>query len=219
MIIGNRLFSFLFLVVTISLTSCNNTGKDSQSPTAAPTTATESADDPSKVSSTFGIGKAKPAPGTGNVQGKVLYNDKPVPNIKVKLCEKFNQYLGGCDGKQYKAMTDKEGEYVIANVKPKTYESLLARVFDTDAYLFATSGIAGLKTTAYEVSSDKTLFVPPTSLFKSDLQIVIPKAGSSIGSKNLKLTWKPYAEAAYYKLRVSPEGSPPDVRIRLSRNL
>ncbi|HEX6650251.1 MAG TPA: hypothetical protein VF075_11950, partial [Pyrinomonadaceae bacterium] len=34
-----------------------------------------------------GVEKVKPAPGTGNVQGKVLYNNAPVANIEVKLCE------------------------------------------------------------------------------------------------------------------------------------
>jgi len=47
------------------------------------------------LSSRAGVEKIKPAPGTGNVQGKVLYNGKPVEHIEVKLCETFNQYFGG----------------------------------------------------------------------------------------------------------------------------
>ncbi|HVF67933.1 MAG TPA: hypothetical protein VM914_09730, partial [Pyrinomonadaceae bacterium] len=64
-----------------------------------------------------GVEKQKPEPGKGNVQGKVVYNGKPVENIDVQLCEKFNRFYGGCSGgKIYKAKTDADGVYVVANV-------------------------------------------------------------------------------------------------------
>jgi hypothetical protein len=154
-----------------------------------------------------GVEKIKPAPGTGNVQGKVLYNSKPVENIEVKLCEKFNQYFGGCSGKTYTARTDKDGEYVISNVEPKVYEGLLARVFETDSSIFAASGIGGLSSTKYEVSADKTLFVSPTNLFKSDLKVLNPKAGAKVSAQKLELKWESYPEAAYYKFSIYPEDS------------
>jgi hypothetical protein len=152
-----------------------------------------------------GVEKVKPAPGTGNVQGKVLYNGKPVENIEVKLCETFNQYFGGCGGKTYTAKTDKDGEYVITNLPPKVYEGLLARVFDSDFFVFATSGIAGISSNKYEITADKTLFVSPTNLFKSDLKLLNPKAGAKVSAQNLQLKWEAYPEAAYYKFSVHPE--------------
>jgi hypothetical protein len=152
-----------------------------------------------------GVEKVKPAPGTGNVQGKVLYNGKPAGNIEVKLCEKFSQFIGGCSGKTYTARTDESGEYVIANVEPTVYEGLLARVFDTDSSIFAASGIGGLSSTKYEVAADKTLFISPTHLFKSDLKILNPKAGAKVSSQNLELKWEPYPDAAYYKFSLYPE--------------
>src|SRR3954470_23474494 len=76
-----------------------------------------------------GVEKVKPAAGTGNIQGKVLYNGKPVPNIDVKLCEKFNRFFGGCSGKTFAAKSDADGDYVIANVPPMSYEGLTVRVF------------------------------------------------------------------------------------------
>jgi hypothetical protein len=154
-----------------------------------------------------GIEKVKPAAGTGNVQGKVLYNSKPVENIEVKLCEKFNRYFGGCEGKTFMARTDKDGEYVITNVKPAVYEALLARVFDTDAFVFATSGIAGLSSAKYEVNADKTLFITPTNLFKGDLKATNPKAGAKVSGKNLELKWEAYPDAAYYKFSIYPDDS------------
>ena len=115
-----------------------------------------------------GVEKVKPAPGTGNVQGKVLYNGAPVENIDVKLCETFSRFLSGCGGKIYTAKTDKDGDFVITNVPPKEYEGLTVRVFDTDSYVFATTGIAGISATKYNVVANETLFVEPTNLFKGD---------------------------------------------------
>jgi len=149
-----------------------------------------------------GVEKVKPAPGTGNVQGKVLYNSKPAVNIEVKLCESFNRFLGGCSGKTFTAKTDQDGEYVITNVPPKTYEALLARVFDTDSSIFATTGIAGISAANYEVTADKTLFVKPTHLFKSDLKLLSPKAAEKISTDTPELKWESYPDAAYYKLSV-----------------
>ncbi|HKG79842.1 MAG TPA: hypothetical protein VKA78_10495, partial [Pyrinomonadaceae bacterium] len=71
-----------------------------------------------------GVEKVKPAPGTGNVQGKVLYNGAPVENIDVKLCETFSRFLSGCGGKIYQVKTDKDGDFVITNVEPKEYQGL-----------------------------------------------------------------------------------------------
>jgi hypothetical protein len=139
------------------------------------------------------------------VQGKVLYNGKPVENIEVKLCEKFSQYIGGCSGKIFTARTDKDGVYVVANVEPKTYEALTAQVFDTDMYVFATSGIGGLSSSKYDVVADKTLFVRPTNLFKDDLKLLNPKAGAKVSAKNLELKWEAYPDAAYYKFSVFAE--------------
>ena len=186
------------LVIATLLTGCtrNKNARSATSSANAPVTAS---------TNPTGVEKVKPAPGAGNVQGKVLYNSKPAENIEVKLCEKFNQYFGGCTGKTFTARTDKDGEYVIVNVEPKTYEALLARVFETDSSVFATSGIAGLSSTKYEVTADKTLFVSPTNLFKSDLKLINPKAGAKVSTENLELKWEAYPDAAYYKFSIYPE--------------
>src|SRR3569832_643561 len=63
-----------------------------------------------------GVEKVKPASGMGNVLGKVLYNNAPVENIDVRLCETFSRFLSGCGGKIYGAKTEKEGGFGISNV-------------------------------------------------------------------------------------------------------
>ncbi|HEV7475942.1 MAG TPA: hypothetical protein VGN90_17935 [Pyrinomonadaceae bacterium] len=192
------LVGFLCLVAAVALPGCKVGNKNSNS-TASPGSASQPA------TAEAGVEKVKPAPGTGNVQGKVLFNSKPAEHIEVKLCEKFNRFLGGCSGQTYVARTDKEGEYVIMNVPPKEYEGLLARVFDTDSFIFATTGIAGLSANKYDVVADKTLFVSPTNLYKEDLRILNPKAGAKVSAENLELKWEPYTDAAYYKFSIYPE--------------
>jgi hypothetical protein len=169
---------------------------------AGPTNATAS---DSADSVYEGVAKVQPAPGTGNVQGKVLYNNVPVENIEVKLCETFSRFLSGCGGKTFTARTDKDGDFVIANVEPKEYEGLTVRIFDTDSYVFATTGIAGISSAKYKVVADKTLFVKPTHLFKADLKTVNPKAGATVSAQDLELQWEPYPDAAYYKFSLSPD--------------
>jgi hypothetical protein len=165
-----------------------------------------------------GVEKVKPAAGTGNVQGKVLYNNAPVENIEVKLCETFSRFLSGCGGKIYTARTDKDGDFVITNVEPKEYQGLTVRVFDTDSYVFATTGIAGISASKYDVVADKTLFVSPTHLFKGDLKVVDPKAGSTVSAQDLELKWDAYPDAAYYKFTLYPDNhqiTPPYVNERV----
>jgi hypothetical protein len=172
----------------------------------------------SESSPAQGVEKVKPAPGTGNVQGKVLYNGAPVENIQVKLCETFSRFLSGCGGKIYEAKTDKDGDFVITNVEPKEYQGLTVRVFDTDSYVFATTGIAGISATKYNVVADKTLFVSPTHLFKGDLKVVNPRAGSTVSAQDLELKWDPYPDAAYYKFTLYPNNhqtTPPYINQRV----
>lgn len=199
-LLGKGLITCVCLATIVSLTSCKEDSKNPQ--TIAGSTSSSQAEAPSAPAE---VEKKKPAPGTGNVQGKVLFNSKPVANIEVKLCETFSRFGGGCGGKTYTAKTDKSGVYVIANVKPKVYEGLLARVFDTDSYVFATTGIGGLSSSKYEVTADKTLFASPTNLFKSDLKLLNPKAGAKVSAQNLELKWAAYPDAAYYKFSIYAE--------------
>jgi hypothetical protein len=190
------LVNSICLVMAFALTGCAKK--------EAPTNATANSSD-SAASVYEGTAKVQPASGTGNVQGKVLYNNAPVENIEVKLCETFSRFLSGCGGKTYTARTDKDGDFVITNVEPKEYEGLTVRIFDTDSYVFATTGIAGLSAQKYGVVADKTLFVKPTHLFKADLKTVNPKAGSTVSAQDLELKWDAYPDAAYYKFSLSPE--------------
>ncbi|MFN2530108.1 MAG: hypothetical protein ABR555_02305 [Pyrinomonadaceae bacterium] len=204
----NCLTALLLLVFVVW--GCKKTNQNSSVPatnSSSPRTAeTESkSDDEDVIHSGTGVEKEKPAAGKTNVQGRVLFNEKPAAGIQVKLCEKFNQYLGGCTGQTYTTTTDGNGEYLIKDVPPGVYEGLTAKVFDTPYYVFATSGI--VSSAKYQLDADHTFFAPDTNLFKSDLKIETPKAGSKIDANNIEVKWDSYPDAAYYKLSIYADSS------------
>lgn len=157
------------------------------------------------IASGVGEEKEKPEAGKGNVQGKVFYNEQPAAGTEVKLCEKFNQYFGGCQGETFITKTDSKGEYLIKNVPPRIYEGLIVKVFDTPYYVFATSGI--VQTAKYKIEEDQTFFAPDTNLFKNNLKLLNPKAGSKIDPSNIEVKWDSYPDAAYYKFSVFADSS------------
>jgi hypothetical protein len=200
------------LLSAIFMFGCNKSSNESASnqPTGAntgttkPTPPTEPNADGTIPSGT-GVEKEKPAPDKGNVQGKVFYNGQPVEGIEVKLCEKFSQYLSGCGGETFVTKTDSAGEYLIKNVTPRIYEALTAKVFNTNYYVFATSGI--VSSAKYKIEEGKTFFAPDTNLFKDDLKLLNPKAGSKIGGSNIEVKWDAYPDAAYYKFSIYADSS------------
>jgi hypothetical protein len=152
----------------------------------------------------------KPPKGFGNAQGRVLWNEKGAPGIEVRLCENIS-FIGGCTGKTYSAKTDKDGNYTIDKVPPGEY-GLAVRIFNTDGFLYPTTGI--LTAARHKIEADKTLDIRATNLFKTDLQVISPKAGDVVKTGLPKLTWKAYPEAASYEISVTSAngGSPQTVK-------
>lgn len=199
------------VVFVLSLAAVAAGCKSSKESPTGPTknsNATASTNKPDKdgvIHSSTGTEKEKPAAGKSNVQGKVLYNEKPAADIEVKLCEKFSQFLSGCGGQTFTAKTDSNGEYLIKDVPPGIYEGLTAKVFNTPYYVFATSGIVG--SAKYKLEADETFFASDTSLFKSDLKVLSPKAGSKVAGKGIEAKWEAYPDAAYYKMSVHADSA------------
>jgi hypothetical protein len=198
---------FSMLLLATVLLGCKMTKETTSTPSANTNSAAEKSspsttkvNDDGTIASGTGVEKEKPAPGKGNVQGKVLYNEKPVPDIEVKLCETFNRFLGGCGGETFITKTDQNGEYVIKNVNPRIYEGLLVKVFNSNYYVFATSGFVG--TAKYKIDPDKTFFAADTNLFKDDLRVTSPKASAKVAADNIEFKWDPYPDATFYKLSV-----------------
>lgn len=201
-VVASILLSTIFILGCKSSREANSNQPDNRAKTTTPS-AKPNAD--GTIPSGTGVEKEKPAAGKGNVQGKAFYNEQPAKGVEVKLCETFNQYLGGCGGETFIARTDDAGEYLIKNVPPRIYQGLIVKVFDTNYYVFATSGI--VQTAKYKIEEDQTFFAPDTNLFKNDLKLLNPKAGSKIGASNIEVKWDAYPDAAYYKLSIYADSS------------
>ena len=189
----------------VSSDSANRPAGTTTAETTKPATSPAEPDAEGVLSSGTGVEKEKPAAGKGNVQGKAFFNGQPAAGVEVKLCEKFSQYLSGCGGETFTAKTDDAGEYLIKNVPPRIYEGLIVKVFDTSYYVFATSGM--ISSAKYRVEEGKTFFAPDTNLFKNDLKLLSPKAGSKVAASGIEVKWDPYPDAAYYKFSIHADSS------------
>lgn len=201
------------LLLAIFISGCKTSSQaNSNSPNQPTNTNTaKTATPPGKpnadgvIPSGTGVEKEKPVAGKGNVQGKVFYNERPAEGVEVKLCETFSQYMGGCGGETFTTKTDSNGEYLIKNVPPGVYEGLIVQVFNTDFYVFATSGI--VQSAKYKIEEGQTFFAPDTNLFKNDLKLTSPKAGAKIGADKIEVKWDAYPDAAYYKFSIYADAS------------
>ncbi len=209
---GHLAVAFVLLSAVLS-SGCKPSG-EANSNTAAPSAATNAnanaanaanppavkTDADGTIASGTGVEKEKPSAGKGNVQGKAFFNGQPAAGVEVRLCEKFSRFVGGCGGEQFTTKTDAAGEYLIKDVPPRIYEGLTVKVFETPYYVFATSGI--VQSAKYKIEEGKTFFAPDTNLFKQDLKLVSPKAGSKVGPEGIEVKWDSYPDAAYYKLSI-----------------
>jgi hypothetical protein len=195
-------FCLLAMLLSAIVPGCKSTstGNRITSKDSNASTSSSKPDADGVIHSGTGVEKEKPAAGKANVQGRVLFNGKGAADIEVKLCEKFNRFIGGCQGATFTTKSDANGEYLIKDVPPGIYEGLTAKVFDTPYYVFATSGI--VSSAKYKLEADQTFFAPDSNLFKSDLKIINPKAGAKISAENLEVKWESYPDAAYYKFSI-----------------
>jgi hypothetical protein len=190
-----------------AVSNAANTTANTNSTTAKANTSTSEGepDEDGYIPSGTGTEKEKPAAGKGNVQGKAMYNEQPAVGVEVKLCKTFSQFLGGCSGETFKAKTDAAGEYLIKDVPPGEYQGLTVQVFNTPYYVFARSGV--LSAAKYKIEADETYFAPDTHLFKNDLKVTNPKAGSKVAPEGIEIKWDAYPDAAYYKMSVNADSS------------
>ena len=187
--------------------SSSSDGENSNSPTARANTSAPDGepDEDGFIPSGTGTEKEKPSPGKGNVQGKAMFNEQPAAGVEVKLCKTFSQFAGGCGGETFKTKTDASGDYLIKDVPPGEYEGLTVQVFNTPYYVFATSGF--VSAAKYKIEADETYFAPDTHLFKNDLKVTNPKAGSKVAPEGIEVSWDAYPDAAYYKMSVHADTS------------
>lgn len=143
----------------------------------------------------------EPASGKGNVFGEIRWNGSGAADLELLLCADFSSF-SGCGGEEFLTTTDENGQYLFANVEPDVY-ALSVRVFDSDDWLYISSGI--LSSADFEVEAGETLVIGVQNIFKLDLKPVTPDNGSKVSATELQLDWEDYPEADYYKVSMYPD--------------
>lgn len=139
----------------------------------------------------------KPSSGTGGVYGRLLWNNLPVGNIQVKLCDEI-KFFGGCEGTEYPTTTDATGVYAILNVPPGTY-GLTYKALDSDTWYYVTSGLLNAKD--FEIPANQMVDAGDHLTVRTDLFITSPKEDERLdGVARPTIKWEPYPDAAYYEL-------------------
>lgn len=132
------------------------------------------------------------AEGKGNIVGLVTWNNQPVPQAAVWLCEKFE---GSCKGTyQYRANTDANGYYVFKNVTPGKY-LVAINSFSTGWFIFYFDADGNKM---QEVKAGENLILAPWSIWKIDLLAVSPRDGKDLAEAHPTFVWNAYPDAAYY---------------------
>lgn len=167
------------------------------------TTPPSPADAANKFKPSYTGKPVSPKAGFGNAQGRVLFDEKPVPGVRVRLCQEIQALGGGCKGKIFDSKTDAEGNYTIDNVKPGEY-ALAVSVFNTNKFIYITEGF--LKSAMRVVVEGKTLNFPVVNLFKDDLKIISPKNKETMKSATPQLKWQSYPNAASYEIVLGGAG-------------
>ena len=135
-----------------------------------------------------------PASGTGTAIGRILWNGQPMAGVTVKLCTDW-EIIGGCKTTEYKAITNEDGRYTIAELPVGDY------------YLFAIN--PGLKNETgwldkkVTVVAGQTVTIQDENVFKYDLKLTSPDNDVTVTSNMPTLEWEAYPDAAYYEVWVA----------------
>ena len=187
----------------LALTACGGAPSDSGRNDGAQGVDTSQAEAPTSApeSTELAYSGPDPAPGTGNVYGRVLWNGLPAAGVSVEICDDID-YFDGCTGEQYAATTGEDGMFLFADVTPMSY-GLEYEALESDGWIYITSGV--LDAAEFEVRADEALFAGDFDAVKYNMELVSPAADSAVHEAQPSLAWQPYPEAAYYEVSLSPE--------------
>jgi hypothetical protein len=190
--------------------SQDSTSGESESPGSVPTStpialggSTQPAVEVLPPTPSLNLDIPKPQSGTGSIAGRLLWNGEPVVGTEVKLCEEMGMFTG-CEGKQFSAVTDSNGIYLLANVTPGEY-ALVFHAIDRDSWVYVTSSV--IKAKKFPVEADKTVVLDDQHLYKYDLKHLSPADKAQVSEALPTLKWEAYPGAAYYEVYLSAEGA------------
>ena len=134
-----------------------------------------------------------PGSGPGAVQGRIVWNGQPFPNVTVKLCSDWHMF-GGCKGTEYQAVSGPDGRYSIAGVNPGKYSLVTKLPEQGNESMWLGRSV--------ELQAGQTLALRDLPVVKDDLQLASPTDKAIVPTKPT-LAWEAYPGAAYYQVYVS----------------
>jgi hypothetical protein len=139
--------------------------------------------------------------GKGRITGLVLFDDKPVPGIRVRLCADV-QFIGGCNGSISETKTDVEGRYRFIDIPVGDY-TVAVSLFSSARVLSPADGL--LQARKYKVTAGAETQVKPVPLFKQDLKWQSPRSGATVNSSRPLLEWQTYPGASRYEVSLGTD--------------
>ena len=138
----------------------------------------------------------------GAVRGIVLFDDRPMPKIEVRLCETYDPFFSGCGGKILKTKTGANGAYTFPSVPPKSWGGITVKGLSGET-LYMAGGIVGAKT--FDVEAGKVLVPSVTNLTKSDVKITAPPKKAKLATSRFPISWAAYPGAARYSFTLDAD--------------
>jgi hypothetical protein len=127
-------------------------------------------------------------PTTGVVTGTITWASQPFEGVTVKLC---TDWLFTCKGREYIAITDAQGVFIITGVEPGNYQ-LITKEPDQAGETRVNGGEHNWPITI-EVSGGQAVDLGGVTVCKHDLFIIRTIQGSSV-----TFSWKAYPGATGY---------------------
>ncbi|MBN2257431.1 MAG: hypothetical protein JW704_06375 [Anaerolineaceae bacterium] len=191
--------SMLVLLVLACGSSDQSASQDDDSKGVKATEAPLS--EPTAIPISVDLPDPEPAAGKGNLSGQVRWNDIGAAGIELKICTEFS-WFGGCEGKIYSTTTDEGGIYIFKDIDPGEY-ALTLRVFDTDSWLYMTTGL--MSEEMYTIDAGETTKVGVSDIFKVDLKALEPTDDSQVQDVRPVLKWEAYEGASTYEVWLNPD--------------
>lgn len=192
---------FIWLLALFLLIGCGGGEDGGENGRADSDSSNDSQSDAASNDDDLTYDGADPADGTGNVYGEIRWNGTGAAGLEVELCADFSSF-SGCGSKPVTGKTDENGRYLFKDVEPGVY-ALSVRVFDSDDWLYISSGI--LSSAEFEVEAGETLVIGVQNIFKLDVKLLEPTNGSKVAGQEVQLDWDDYPEADYYKVSMYPD--------------
>jgi hypothetical protein len=176
-----------------------NTPTPAPTPTNTPTPAPTPTPTPTLIPTPV---MPPPAAGMGNVWGRLLWNDQPVPGATVRIGTGVTIVIGGKDRLHepvYETTTDSDGYYIFTDVQPGRYLREIRiwdQIFHPDGWTFYHP---------FTVEAGKIVSKSDHDLVKRDLKLLSPQDGEELETPATALTWEPYPVAAYYMVHLRYE--------------